>query len=403
MGIKQMFEKMKYWKLFTVYVLKRFQNDKCSSVAAELTVTSLLALVPLTTVIFSLLALIPDFQTTAIQLQEIVFKYFVPTTGESVQNYLREFVDKAKGMSGFGFLMLLVTALLMMRSIDSSFNHIWRIKSKKSVIRTFLVYWAVLTLGPVLLGSSLFLTSYLQTLPLISEVVSTPSQWMTLAFPWLMETMTFTLMFYIVPNRKVLFKHAIIAAFISASLFELAKSGFALFVESFSTYQLIFGALATIPLFLIWLYLSWSIVLFGAETCYALFSFEESLKSVKKHPFILVLQLLEKLSQAQSQGESVSLLSFKKADLGNTESLLYCLEKLLETNLVVKLENQSYCLKVSQKALSFNTAFELSNKEFPSNQQIMKSHLTEKNQKQLIDLKLAQQKLLDLKIDFIKS
>jgi len=245
-----------YWNEFVKFVLGRFQKDKCSSVAAELTVTSLLALVPLTTVVFSLLALIPNFQNMAGQLQQLMFEYFVPATGESVQNYLTEFVGKAKGMSGVGFLMLLATALLMMKTIDKSFNHIWQLKSKKSVLRTFLVYWAVLTLGPIFLGTGLLITSYLKSLPLFSDVVQQNSIWMRLALPMLMEAIAFALMFYVIPNRKIQLKHAVVSAVITAGFFELAKSGFGIFVEYFSTYQLIFGALATIPLFLIWVYFS---------------------------------------------------------------------------------------------------------------------------------------------------
>ncbi|MCF6194671.1 MAG: YihY family inner membrane protein, partial [Kangiellaceae bacterium] len=195
-------DRINYWKAFMDYVFTRFGKDKCSSVAAELTVTSLLALVPLTTVVFSLLALIPSFQTMAAQLQTVLFEYFVPSTGESVQNYLLEFVGKAKGMSSIGFLMLLITALLMMKTIDTSFNHIWQIKSRKSFVRTFLVYWAILTLGPIFLGTSLVLTSYLKSLPLISNVVEQNSVWMTLGLPMLMETIAFALMFFIIPNRK---------------------------------------------------------------------------------------------------------------------------------------------------------------------------------------------------------
>ncbi|MDQ7050552.1 MAG: YihY family inner membrane protein [Enterobacterales bacterium] len=189
-------------KSFTWHLFGQFKRDKCSSVAAELTVTSLLAIVPLTALIFGLLSLIPDFQDLAVQLQQVIFQYFVPTTGESVQSHLIEFVNKTKGMSAVGFSMLIVTALLMMRTIDISFNNIWKIKRHKSVIQTFLVYWAVLTLGPILLGTSLLVTSYLQTLPLISDAVEENSRWLTLGLPALTEVLTFSLMYFVIPNRK---------------------------------------------------------------------------------------------------------------------------------------------------------------------------------------------------------
>lgn len=376
-----------YWKEFVGYIFARFNADKCSSVAAELTVTSLLALVPLTTVVFSLLALIPNFQNMAIQLQELMFEYFVPATGESVQNYLTEFVGKAKGMSGVGFLMLLITALLMMKTIDGSFNNIWRIKSHKSALRTILVYWAVLTLGPIFLGTSLLITSYIKSLPLISDVVQQNTIWMRLGLPFLMEVGAFTLMFYIIPNRKIQMKHAVISAGITALFFELAKSGFGIFVDYFSTYQLIFGALATIPLFLIWIYLSWAIILFGAEICHGIFSFESTDSKKANHPFINAVQLILFLGEKQSKGEVIdenSILS--NMEFGYRDSNITLLEKLLERDVVAKLQDQSYCLKVGREDINFKTVYVIAGNDLPSIFAVEESALPEKTKQSIIEI-----------------
>ena len=126
-----------------------------------------------------------------------------------------------------------------------------------------------------------------------------------------MEVLAFALMFFIIPNRKVTFKHASIAALITAILFEIAKSGFGIFVEYFSTYQVIFGALATIPLFLIWIYLSWSIILFGAEICHGLFSFEPNLLKKANHPFIQLVHILLLLAEKQ-QAEKIAQIKAEK-------------------------------------------------------------------------------------------
>ncbi len=388
-----------YWRAFANYVFGRFQSDKCSSVAAELTVTSLLALVPLTTVTFALLALVPNFQNMALQLQELMFEYFVPSTGESVQNYLAEFVGKAKSMSGVGFLMLLITALLMMRTIDISFNNIWQIKSKKSVLRTFLVYWAILTLGPIFLGTSLIVTSYLKSLPLFSDVVQQNSQWMTTGLPMLMESFAFALMFFVIPNRKILFKHAIIAAIITASFFEMAKSGFGIFVDSFSTYQVIFGALATIPLFLIWVYLSWSIILFGAEICHGLFAFEVDQQEHKIHPFIQLLQILLILADKQAQGDSISEEQLvDRDDWGGREANVLWLERLIDAGVVAKLQNQSYCLTINSGEINYKTVYEVASRLLPDQSLVLDSALPDKVKKQIVDLLVNHQKLLNQKL-----
>jgi len=376
-----------YWNEFVKFVLGRFQKDKCSSVAAELTVTSLLALVPLTTVVFSLLALIPNFQNMAGQLQQLMFEYFVPATGESVQNYLTEFVGKAKGMSGVGFLMLLATALLMMKTIDKSFNHIWQLKSKKSVLRTFLVYWAVLTLGPIFLGTGLLITSYLKSLPLFSDVVQQNSIWMRLALPMLMEAIAFALMFYVIPNRKIQLKHAVVSAVITAGFFELAKSGFGIFVEYFSTYQLIFGALATIPLFLIWVYFSWSIILLGAEVCHGLHSFESITVKNISHPFIQIVQVLILLSDKQERGETLDdEFLFRNKISGSREANIACLEKLLDAEIVVKLQDQSYCLKVGREDIDYQKVYEVAGNQLPNVTAIRESKLPEEYKTKLLRL-----------------
>jgi len=375
-----------YWRAFLNYVFARFQSDKCSSVAAELTVTSILALVPLTTVAFSLLALIPNFQNLAVQLQELLFEYFVPATGESVQNYLSEFVGKAKGVSGIGFVMLFLTALLMMRTIDISFNNIWQIKRTNSLLRTFLVYWAVLTLGPIFLGTSLLLTSYLKSLPLVSDVVQQYSQWLTFGLPLLMETIAFSLMLFVIPNRKILFKHSILAALITALLFELAKSAFGLFVNYISTYQLIFGALATIPLFLIWIYLSWSIILFGAEICHGFYAFSLEQKEKKTHIFIQLTQTVLQLVECQQKGTTFDEESFvNDSDWSSKEASVVWLEVLVNAGIVAKLQDQSYCLKLNANDIGFDLIYEVSGKRLPNEEIVNKSNLP-KNIKQQINL-----------------
>ncbi len=387
-----------YWKAFVEYVFGRFKADKCSSVAAQLTVTSLLALVPLTTVVFALLASIPNFQNMAVQLQELMFEYFVPSTGESVQNYLFEFVGKAKSMSGVGFLMLMVTALMMMRTIDISFNNIWQINQKKSVLRTFLVYWAILTLGPILLGTSLIITSYLKSLPLFSEVVQPNSQWMTLGLPMLMEAIAFALMFFVIPNRKILFKHALISAFVTTILFEFAKTGFGIFVESFSTYQVIFGALATIPLFLIWVYLSWSIILFGAEICHGLFSFEVVQQEKKTHPFIQLTQLLLVLAGKQQKGEAINEAQLvAHGDWGGREANVIWLERLIEAGVVAKLQNQSYCLTISAKDICYKTIYDVAERLLPGEILVQESELPDNIKMDIDDLLVNHSKLLSKK------
>ena len=380
-------ERIKYLRAFVLFVFRRYGRNNCPSIAAELTVTSLLALVPLTAVVFALLAFVPSFQHLGEELQTLLFKYFVPGTGETVQAYINEFVGKAKGLSGVGTLMLFVTALLMMRTIDSSFNKIWQVESDKSAVRTILVYWAILTLGPILLGSSLLITSYIQSLPVISDVVSSEdfnfSRWL----PFLMACLSFSVMFFVIPNRKIPVAHALFSGILTAILFEVAKFGFGVFVSKFSTYQLIFGALASVPLFLIWIYLSWAIVLFGAEFCHALDNYEASVDNKDQHPFLEVLSLIEVLAEFQRKGETMDELELKSLQEEGKSTLNFdWLEKMVESGLVAKCQDQSYCLIRAAEDLDWMSVYQTAERQLPSKDEIEQSELPEKTKSGLLAL-----------------
>ncbi|TQV77073.1 YihY family inner membrane protein [Aliikangiella marina] len=379
-------ERIKYLLTFISFVFKRYGQNGCSSIAAELTVTSLLALVPLTAVVFALLAFIPSFQELGQQLQSIIFEYFVPSTGETVQTYLNEFVGKAKGLSGVGTLMLFVTALLLMRTIDSSFNKIWHVQTNKSFVRTILVYWAVLTLGPILLGSSLLITSYVKSLPVISNVVTDYGQWMTLWLPFLMACLAFSVMFYVIPNRKIPFSHAFGAGILTAGFFEVAKWCFGVFVASFSTYQFIFGALASIPLFLIWIYLSWAIVLLGAEICHAFDAFEMTSDVHREHPLIEVINLLLILANFQSRGESLDEMALDRLSAEGKRAINFdWIEKLVQFGLVTKTQQQSYCLLKAADEVSMQDLYEVAGRLVPEKADIENSQLPAETKNSLLN------------------
>ena len=163
---------MQYWLIFVdflKYLRQRFSQDQCSRAAASLAFSSVLALVPLFTVVFVTLSAFPAFHQWQETIENFIFQNFVPALGAQVQSYLVEFSAKAKGLQAFGIAILVVTVLSMMSTIDSTFNVIWRIKRKRPLMVRFLVYWAVLTLGPILIGTSILVTSYLVSLPLISR------------------------------------------------------------------------------------------------------------------------------------------------------------------------------------------------------------------------------------------
>jgi len=256
---------------FVGLVANRFLRHEAPQNAAALTFTSLLSLVPLMTVFLAIFSAFPVAERVYETVLDFVFQNFVPASSEVLEQHLSEFIDKASRLTGPGAAFLLVVALMMMHNIDVALNAIWEVKARRSYASKFLIYWAVLSLGPVLIGASVLVTSYLISLPILSEAASTGVGRRLLGLtPVLASAIAFTMMYLVVPNRRVRIGHAIIGGVFAAVLFEVAKRGFGIYITQFPTYQAIYGALATIPIFLVWLYLSWIVVLLGAEVTHCL-------------------------------------------------------------------------------------------------------------------------------------
>ncbi|VAW91485.1 Ribonuclease BN [hydrothermal vent metagenome] len=251
---------------FDIFI-HRFIIDHCPHVAAALTFTSLLALVPLLAISVTIINQVPAAQDFLAVGQEYLFQIFAPEFGDEIKSYLLAFVTKTQSLTKIGIIFVAITALLTLDTVEKTLNRIWRVKKSRNILMRFSIYFVVLTLGPVLIGISLSVTTYLSTLKFFSDTISIQEiGYNYLAIlPLITTTFAFTLIYKIVPNEKVPLAQALIGGIVAALLFELSKRGFAYFITSFSTYQLIYGALAAIPLTLIWFYVSWLVVLIGAE------------------------------------------------------------------------------------------------------------------------------------------
>ncbi|MDY6993496.1 MAG: virulence factor BrkB family protein [Pseudomonadota bacterium] len=305
----------RFWWLFGFirHVTYRFINDRCLQTAAALTYTSLLSLVPLLTVGFSILSAFPVFKSLGEDVQDFIFTNFVPASQEMIQNYLLRFAEQASQLTTMGIIFLLVTALLLMKTIDEALNDIWEVSERREGISVFIVYWAVLSLGPLLIGISLAVTSYVVSLPLISDVAQNPTvaQLRLLIMPFLLTTVAFTLIYVVIPNRPVRLRHSFIGGLLAALLFEIAKKAFAFYVTQFATYELVYGTLAAIPIFLLWIYVSWLIILLGAEVTRSLVSFhwrkDKLLAQLPANGLLHAFRLIGHLWHAQHQGYTLSL------------------------------------------------------------------------------------------------
>ncbi|EGA64322.1 virulence factor BrkB family protein [Vibrio brasiliensis] len=257
--------------LFARYLLTRMGHDRVNVNAGYLAYITLLSIVPMLTVLLSVLSSFAIFENAGDAIQDFVITHFVPAAGDAVKGALLEFVANTGKMSAVGGAFLFVAALMLISNIDKNLNYIWRVKHKRRAVFSFSMYWMVLTLGPILVGASIAATSYVTSLKILeSEAISGLYNQLLRWLPFLLSFFAFVGLYLLVPNKKVRISHAMVGAIIAALLFEASKKGFAAYITQFPSYQLIYGALAAIPILFVWVYLCWLIVLVGAEVTAAL-------------------------------------------------------------------------------------------------------------------------------------
>ncbi len=243
------------WEFF-IAVVRRFYEDRGAQVAGSLTFTTLLAIVPLLTVALALATAFPVFDQAIGTLQAFLFENFLPDAAglQAISEQILAFSEEAGRLTAIGLIFLLVTAVMLMLTIDDALNRIYRVRRRRPLGQQVIMYWSVLTLWPVLIGTSLSTTSLL-----IGETSA-----LVRLIPFVFTWAALTVLYILVPYRHVLFRHAAAGALLAGVAFEVAKRAFAVYLQNFPTYTLIYGAFATLPIFLVWVYLSWLVVIAGA-------------------------------------------------------------------------------------------------------------------------------------------
>jgi membrane protein len=300
---------------FIRYTVSIFVDDGCLVGAGALSYTTLVALVPITAVALAVLSAFPVFADKRDALLASVFQAFVPEVSGEVEWWFRYFADTSVRTTTIGVLALAVTIVLLLATIEDQLHHIWRVKSRRPWVQRILAYWAILSLGPLLLGVSFSLPGYIDLFAQHTGLAAyepnglwddPTMQSLLRALPFLLETIAFTLLFELIPSCSVRWREAFIGALVAAALLEGLKSGFVVYVSYLSTYRAVYGALAAIPIFLLWMYVAWSAVLFGAVVAAALpqWQIDEQAKNVKPaaHRLGLGLALLAELAAQTRQG-----------------------------------------------------------------------------------------------------
>lgn len=254
------------------FARRRLTEEKLPQVAGSLTFTTTLALVPLLTIVLAIFTTFPIFGQFRAALDTWFVQSLMPKTiANTVLMNLTQFASKAKGLSAVGAVALLLTSTAMIGMIERAFNQIWRVRRPRPLVQRVVIYWALVTLGPILFGLSVTITSELFTATggLVKTVPFLGALFYTL-LSVAITTASYTLLYMTVPNRYVDWRDAVWGALAAAIAFEIAKRVFAVFIRQFPTYAIIYGALAALPLFLLWMYLSWLITLVGALVTAAL-------------------------------------------------------------------------------------------------------------------------------------
>ncbi len=293
------------WKSTAVTLRERFSEDRLGLTASSLTFTSTMALVPLVTVALAIFTAFPMFGKFQAVLQKWLLESLIPDNiARQVLGYLTQFASQASKLGGVGLAILFATALALILTIDHTLNAIWRVRTPRSFGQRLLVYWSALTLGPLLLGISLSITSY---------AISTSKGLVGVmpgGVPLLLDGLQFFMlaggmaaMYHYVPNTRVRWSHAWVGGLFVSVAIELAKKLLTLYLSKVPTYSVVYGAFATVPILLIWIYMAWVILLLGAViTAYlpSLLAGQEPRNRSHGWQFRLALEALQQLERARS-------------------------------------------------------------------------------------------------------
>lgn len=243
----------------------RVRDNHIHVESGYLAYVTIMSLVPLMMVMFSMMTAFPLFNELSLTVEAFIYNNFVPAAGDVLQNHLKGFVGNASKMSAVAISFLFLFALLLISSIDKTINKLWRVTKKRSLITSFSMYWMVLTLGPILIGSSIAASSYIFSVMSVEEYgLVGVSNLFIRCLPWLTSIASFFLLYTVVPIQQVSLKCAVGGAVFAAVLFEIAKKSFAFYIIQLPSYKAIYGALSAVPILFLWVYLSWLVVLMGA-------------------------------------------------------------------------------------------------------------------------------------------
>ena len=348
---------------FARFLGRRFIEDDLFQAAGALSFTTVFALVPLSMVVFGVLSAFPVFALWSERLSDYIFSNFVPSAARSVEDYLLQFSTNAGQLTVAGVIALVVSLLITLNGVEAAFNRIWRVKSHRPKFGRFLVYWTVLTLGALLAAASLAMSARFFALSVFdTEAGHVLEAAMLRLAPMALEVFAFATIYKVVPHRTVQWRHAIAGALLATVLFELVKGGIGIYLGTFGNYSRIYGTLAFVPVFLLWIFMSWIAVLLGASLASSISAFRYqpvSMRLPEGYEMYGLLRLLARFNEARTSGAGLHTDDIQRLEPLLTDSLVQeMLAQLAEINVVRRAEGGEWLLARDLDSLSLAELYE---------------------------------------------
>lgn len=344
-------------------VVRRFYDDRCMQIASSLTFTSLLAIVPMVTVALTIITAFPVFGHMSAVIQTFVLENLVPASADVIAQYTQEFSANAARLTAVGIVFLFATSIMVLLTIDRAFNDIWRVRRPRPIVQRVLVYWTLITVGPVLIGASLSLTSWLvgHAVGIVGRLPGAGVVVLSLV-PVVLTALALSLLYLAMPNRRIRAQDAVVGGVLAAIVFEITKRAFAFYIAQVPTYTLVYGAFATLPIFLVWIYVSWLVVIFGAVVVASLPEWREGAAQARPVPgsdFFDALQILKLLWRAHHNGEVVMLPAILAVASVHIEQVEMILDRMIGAGWVSRTTGGGWVLHREPATLEVSDVYKL--------------------------------------------
>lgn len=361
---------------FARFLWRRFLDDRLFEAAGALSFTTTFALVPLSMVVFGVLSAFPVFEEWRDLLSEFVFANFVPSSAQGIRDWLMSFSANTGKLTAVGVIALVVSVLVTLVGIEAAFNRIWRVHTARPRLSRFLVYWTVLTLGALVAAASLSVVGRVFALDVFR---SSAGQWLQAALldaaPVLIELLAFAMIYRVVPHRTVHWRHAFAGALVAVVLLEIGRRLISFYLGSFNAYQNIYGAVAFVPIFLLWLYFGWVSILLGASFAASVSAFRYQpahLRLPQGYELYAMLRLLDRFREARTTGHGLHSDRILECEPVLTDALVQeTLGQLASINVVRRAESGEWLLARDLDELSLAELYEAGQLRIP----ISEAHL----------------------------